>query len=289
MKMQNYYYHSINTMNKKIEDNEIYEIFRNILKNGGLLSKKLSGFKRDIVTMNGNDYISLAQYIPTTEYKVPVMPLNEFENSNMNKLFKSYDEYIKYIKQDKYISQPMSKTEFFLKNSTNNNRNYYKYLDSIARLFPIDLKWLFRNEMDNDEILDTIYKDLIVQSEFENIGYYYSNENAFELVILNNISIIFIISNKVITEKMILIPNLPEHFFTKEMELRIANSIDKRYTNLIGEVQVKDKIELADIKGIILGNNINQKKIKNIMEEFNIKIPLLNFNFEKEELERVCY
>lgn len=285
MQMKDYYYHSINIVNKKIDNkNEIYEIFRNILKKG-LLSKKLSGFRRDIITLNGEEYISLAKYIPYTKYKVPVMSLNEFKESNMSRLFKSYNEYKKYIEQDRYLSTPMTMNEFFLKNGTNNKRDYYKYSDTIARLFPIDLKWLFNNEIKNDEILNTIYRESTKESEFEDIGYYFSNENAFELVILNNTSIIFVISNKIRSEKMILIPNLPEDFFNKEMELKIANSKNKRYSNLIGEVQVKDKIELADIKGIILSDNINHKIIKNIMEELNIKIPLLKFNLEKEILE----
>lgn len=286
MQLKDYYYHSINIVNKKIDNkDEIYIIFRNILKKG-LLSKKLSNFRRDIITMNGDEYISLAKYIPYTKYKVPVMSLNDFKESDMSKLFNSYDEYKNYIKQDRYLSTPMTMNEFFLKNDTNNKRDYFRYLETISRLFPIDLKWHFNNEINNDEILNTICRESTKQSEFENIGYYLSNDNAFELCILNNISIIFVISNKISTEKMILIPNLPENFFNKDMELKIANSKTKRYSNLIGEVQVKDKIELADIKGIILGDNINHITIKNIMKELNIKIPLLKFNLEKERLEK---
>ncbi len=285
MKIEDYYYHCIN---KDLSDEKaLYDIFQKILESNALLSRNKSGFIDKKIPLNGDNYISLAYYQPILKYKVPAMELIDFTKSNMNKIFKNYEDYLNYVTQDRYISSPLTKEQFFSRNNTSDKREYFRYLDSVNRLFPIDLKWLFKNESKNDKILQYIYKKSTVKQNISDIGYYFTNDNAFDLVILNNMSIIFIISKEIPIQKTILIPNLPENFFDKDMEQEMVNSIDKRYSNLIGEVQVRDRIALEFVKGIIINDKLNSEIIKSILKKCNKEIPIMKFNMNKGIIEKV--
>ena len=84
----------------------------------------------------------------------------------------------------------------------------------------------------------------------------------------------FVIDDKIKTEKTILIPNLESDFFSLKWQNKIATSKSVRYTNLIGEVQIKDAIPLKNVKYIVVSSTIEKEKLKNIMKKYKIKINL---------------
>lgn len=280
MNINDYYYHSVSKDSSYLEDK--YKTLEDILKSKAILSRNYSGVKSDEITLNGDNYVSIASYVKPMNYKVPILEETDFNDSNMSKLYNSYQDYLSDIEKDNFISTPLSQEEFFKNNKTNEKRQYFRYLDSLSRKFPIDLDFLFKDELDNDDILKYIYDKC---QTMNNISYYFANEIAFKKYIVDSSSITFVISKDINTERTILIPNLEEKFFPKEMELDIANSVDKRYTNLIGEIQVKDKIDMKYIKGIIIDDNIDIKRVKKILNIYKLDIPLLKLDLDKELLE----
>ncbi len=266
----NYYY----VVNKGENDNKkLYLSFENIIKSGAILCRQRSGIKKDFATFNGDEYISLAYYVKQSEYKVPKVSCKEFLQSNLNKIFKNYREYLNYLKLDTFIKTPISWQDFFKQNPNKTKKDYYRYLDKISRKYPINLKIFFKN-VKKDEIINEIFKKFNKNSKIEDVGYSYANENAYYKYIKNADGIVFVIDDKIKTEKTILIPNLESDFFSLKWQNKIAASKSVRYTNLIGEVQVKDAIPLKNVKYIVVSSTIEKEKLKNIMKKYKIKINL---------------
>lgn len=273
MNLKKYYYH---TIEKDSEDiNEIYIIFEEILKSGGLKSKSIRNNAPKKNTMNGNNYISLVSYVPKTKKNVPFTNRQEFKKSRLAKEYFNYREYIKMIEKQPCSECAMSKQIYFEKNNTNNIRDYYNYLDSLAILFPIDLKWFFKDEITNDKIINYIYHKTLKNNKSKEVGYFYANENAYDKYVINSNGITIVISKEIQVEETILIPNLVFGFFDKKMEKELNECETRRYTNLIGEIQVKNEISLNNFVGLILNENIDVNKIKNIIKKYNIKIPII--------------
>ena len=204
----NYYY----VLNKDENDNKnLYSSFENILKSGAILCRRKSGLKRDVLTFNGDEYISLAYYVKQSVYKVPKASCKEFLQSNVRKIFKNYKEYLNYLKLDSFLKPPIQWQEFLQQNKGKTRRDYYKYLDKISRKYPIDLKIFFKN-VKKDEIFNEILKKINKNSKIKDIGYFYANENAYSKYIKNANGIVFVIDGKIKTEKTVLIPNLESDF-----------------------------------------------------------------------------
>ena len=266
----NYYY----ILNKDENDNKnLYSSFENILKSGAILCRRKSGLKRDVVTFNGDEYISLAYYVKQSAYKVPKVSGKEFLQSNLNKIFKNYKEYLNYLKLDSFLKSPISWQEYSKENQGKTRRDYYKYLDKISRKYPIDLKIFFKNAK-KDEIFNEILKKVNKNSKIKDVGYFYANENAYSKYIKNTNGIVFVIDDKIKTENTILIPNLDSDFFNLNWQNKIATSKSVRYTNLIGEVQVKDVISLKHVKHIVVTDAVEKEKLKALLENYKIKINL---------------
>jgi hypothetical protein len=171
------------------------------------------------------------------------------------------------MKVSSQLEIPLSKEEFFSKNNTNDKRDYYNYLDSITRTYPVDISYLYRKT--NDEI----YKYILEMID-NDILYCYPSSNCFDEYIRKSNGITFVFPKNIKTENVTIIPNLP---FEIENEL-VSKISDKsnRYSNLIGEVQVRDFIDVRDARGIIVANNIELSKVSDILKKYNYNIKLFN-------------
>jgi hypothetical protein len=267
--MKSNLYYCINKDTTNVE--EVYNAFENIMKSKAILSRAKSGYNNDVLTMNGYDNISVAEKIVESKYKVPIATKSEFAKSKLSLLYKNYKDYLTDLQSETFLEKPISREEFFIKNNTTNRRDYYKYLDSISRLYPIDLVVMLKDYL-SDKIIQYIFEKVNKTAKYENIGYFYATENAYEKYIKNSNGIVLVIDRNVPTQKTILIPNLESNFFDIDTQLYIANSKTIRYTNLSGEVQIKDKIDIKYIKRIIVGSLIDVNRIKSILNKYNIKI-----------------
>ena len=92
--------------------------------------------------------------------------------------------------------------------------------------------------------------------------------------------ITFIFNKNINVEKINIIPNLPF-----EIENKLVSSIEKlnnRYSNLIGEVQVKDKLSINHAIGVIIKNNLDIEKVKDLLKKYNYNIKV--YKMEKDKL-----
>lgn len=267
MDINNYYFHTILKDNTK---DEIYKNFEDILKDRKLKSQKL--LNNNEMKFNGIDYISLASYKKESEYKTFIIDENEYSHSKLSTLFDTYDDYLNYLKQDNWLEKPLSKEEFFEKYNTTNKREYYNYLDSIARTYPIDIKYLYKKTN------DLIYKD-ILEIINDDILYCNKSEYCFEEYIRKSKGITFIFPKNINAVEVKNIPNLP--FEVENKLIKKIQHLSTRYSNQIGEVQVKDYLDIESAIGIIINEDFIDKKIISkllIKYNFNIKIFKLKEN-----------
>lgn len=262
-----YYYHSIS----KDDISQIYEIFENIIKDRKLKSQAL--LNKNEVKFNGINYISLASYVEESEYKSFIIDKEKFNNSKLSNMFSNYQDYLSYMKLDNKLEEAISKEEFFIKNNTQNKRDYYNYLDSISRTYPVDMEYLYSITKDD------IYKKIIDLNNNEIVNCFKS-DNCFNQYIKNSKGITFVFPKSLKIEDVTIIPNLPSNI---ELELvKLIQTSSKRYSNQIGEVQIKDYIDINNSIGIIISDQLDINIIKNILEEN--KMNLKYFKLLNDEL-----
>ena len=249
--LEDYYYHTIS----KDDVNQTYEILEKVLNDEQLKSQQLLG--KSEAKFNGMDYISLASYLKKSEYKTFMLDENSFNESKLANIFDNYNSYLDYMKLDSHLETPLSKEEFFIKNNTNNKRDYYNYCDSITRTYPVDISQLYKKT--NDEI----YKYILEMID-NDILYCYPSGNCFDEYIRNSKGITFVFPKNIKIENVTIIPNLPF-----EIESKLVNKISNetnRYSNLLGEVQVKDFIDTNTAVGIIVSDRIDMNKLNDILK-----------------------
>lgn len=218
MNINNYYFHTILKDNNK--ENQIYDNFEEILKDGKLKSQRL--LHKNEIKFNGQDYISLASFVEPSEYKVFVLDKKYYNMSKLSNIFGSYNDYLEYLKLHNYLEQPLSEEEFFKNYNTNNKRDYFNYLDSISRKYPVDIRCLYEitNDIIYKNILDIIDGDIV---------YCYKSEYCFEEHIRNSKGITFIFPKTINVTDVTIIPNLP---FEIESELvKKVQNLSKRCSN----------------------------------------------------------
>lgn len=254
MNIKDYYFHTIS----KSSNEEVYYVFECILKDGKLKSQKLLNHNEN--KYNGLEYISLARYIKPSKYNVIYLNKKEYNNSKLSSIFNNYNEYTNYLKLNNYIEEPISKEEYFKLNNTTNKNDYYNYLDSISRTYPVDIKYLFNKTKDN------IYKSILDIAK-DDILYCNKTEYCFLEYIKYSKGITFIFDNSIDVVKVNIIPNMPfeiEKQIVKEIQLS-----NKRYSNQIGEVQVKDYLDISSCIGIMINNTLDISLIREIMKKCN--------------------
>lgn len=269
MNLSDYYYHTI--LKDELDKNKIYINLESILKDGYIKSKKLLNIQKD--SYNGDEYISLASLENNTSYKVPHLEKIDYEKSILSKKYNSYEEYLTSLKEYEFLEEPLTKQEYFEKYNTNDKREYFNYLEKITRTYPVDIKVLYENTQDD------IYKEILNISKQE-IIYCYPSENTFNKYVIETNGITFIFSKNINVEKINIIPNLPF-----EIENELVSSIKKltkRYSNLIGEVQVKDKLSINHAIGVIIKNNLDIEKVKDLLKKYNYNIKV--YKMEKDKL-----
>ncbi len=252
--LKDYYYHTIS----KDDENYTYEILENVLRDKQLKSQQLLGKNEN--KYNGSNYISLASYSNNNEYKSFIIDRDNFNNSKLSNMFDNYNSYLDYMKLDSRLEKPLSKEEFFYKNNTNDKMDYYKYLDSITRTYPVDISYLYSKTNDN------IYKFIIEMIDTDILDCFPS-ENSFDEYIRYSKGVTFVFPKSIKVEEVTIIPNLPFDIENKLIDY-ISNQ-SNRYSNLIGEVQVKDYIDIDSSIGIIISDNLDINKINNILNKYN--------------------
>lgn len=258
--LEDYYYHTIS----KDDDNKTIDIFKQVLNDNELKSQGLLG--KNESKYNGLNYISFAEFVNNPEYKTFIIDEKNYKSSNLSSLFDNYNKYLEYMKLDSFLETPMSKEEYFSKHKTNNKREYFKYLDSISRTYPVDIAFLYKKTKDK------IYKD-ILELNNDDIAYCYENGNCFNDYIKNSKGITFVFPKTIPVEKVNIIPNLPF-----ELENKLVTKISEqktRYSNQLGEVQIKNSICIDEVIGIIVSDYININIVKNILKDHNININIL--------------
>ena len=249
--LEDYYYHTIS----KDDVNQTYEILEKVLNDGQLKSQQLLG--KSEVKFNGMNYISLASYLKKSEYKTFILDENNFNESKLGNIFDNYNSYLNYMKLDSHLETPLSKEEFFIKNNTNNKRDYYNYCDSITRTYPIDISYLYKKTNDK------IYKYILEMID-NDILYCYPSSNCFDEYIRKSKGITFVFPKSIKTMNVTIIPNLPFEIESKLVN-KISNEVN-RYSNLIGEVQAKDYIDINTAVGIIVSDRIDMNKVNGILK-----------------------
>lgn len=259
MNIKNYYFHTIS----KYQKEDIYNKFEFILRDGKLKSQRL--LNNNDVKFNGVDYISLAKYTDISEYKTFIIDENNFNNSKLSKLFDTYEKYLENLKLYEWLDTPISKEEFFIKNNVNDRKEYYNYLASIARVYPVDIEFLYKTTN------DVIYKYILDMID-DSILYCNKSEYCFEEYIRNSSGITFIFPKEINAIDVNIIPNLPFDIENKLVE-KIEN-LTTRYSNQIGEVQVKDCIDINMSVGILINENISKKNILDLLKKYNFDIKI---------------
>lgn len=264
--LNDYYYHSISKDDKEL----VYTIFNAVIKDKKIKSQRLLGKTEN--KFNGLDYVSLAAYIENSEYNSFIISEEYFSDSKLSNLFSTYDEHLAYMKLDNELEKAISKEEFFKKNNTTNKRDYFNYLDSISRTYPVDISNLYKITNDN------IYKEIIELCGSDIINCYKSG-NCFDEYIRKSKGITFVFSRSIKVNNVTIIPNLPSNIESKLVEK--MNNSNIRYSNQLGEVQVKDYLDITQAVGLILADDIDINYIKKIITENNIKYLLFKIEDEK--------
>ena len=251
-KLEDYYYHTIS----KDDVNQTYQILEKVLYDRQLKSQELLGKSEN--KFNGLNYISLASYTKNSEYKSFIIDEENFKNSKLSNMFDNYNSYLEYMKLDSLLEKPLSKEEFFIKNNTTNKRDYFNYLDSISISYPVDIKYLY------NKTSDIVYKFIldIINDDILNCA---KSENCFDEYIKKSKGITFVFPKTIEVENVTIIPNLPFEIESKLVEL-LSNQ-ENRYSNQIGEVQVKSYLDIDKAIGIIVSNDINLDIINKILIE----------------------
>lgn len=260
MNIIDYYFHTI--LKDKNEDG-IYTNFEEILKDGKLKSQKL--LNNNVTKFNGLDYISLASYVKPTEYKTFIIDENKFNLSKLSKIFDSYNDYLDNLKLCEWLNEPISKKEFFIKYKNDNKRDYYNYLDSISRRYPVDIKYLY------NETNDIVYKYILEMID-DDILYCNSQDYCFLEYVEKSNGITFIFPMTIEIINVNIIPNLPFEIESKLVE-KIEN-LSNRYSNQIGEVQVKDYLDVENAVGILIADNINKDIVLNLLKKYKLNIKI---------------
>lgn len=260
MTINNYYFHTILKDNK---ESEIYNNFEQILKDGKLKSQRL--LHNNEIKFNGLDYISLASFVEPSEYKVFVVDKKYYNMSKLSNIFTSYNHYLEYLKLNNRLEEPLNKEQFFKKYNTNNKRDYYNYLDTISRTYPVDINYLYKitNDIIYKYILDLIGDDIL---------YCNKSEYCFEEYVKNSNGITFIFPKTIDIIDVRIIPNLP--FEIESKLVKKAQNLYNRYSNQIGEVQVKDYLDINSAVGIIINDNINKKIVFDLLKKYNLNLKI---------------
>lgn len=265
--IEDYYYHTISKDDKELS----YAIFETVVNDKKIKSQRLLG--KDVNKFNGLDYISLAAYVKNSEYNTFVISKEGFDNSKLSNMFKTYDEYLSYLKLDSLLEEPLSREEFFERNNTTNKRDYFNYLDSISRTFPVDMEYML------EQTKDDVYKR-IIELNGDNIVNCSKSSNCFDDYIRLSKGITFVFPKSIETVDVTIIPNLPFEIESKLVET-IASS-NKRYSNQIGEVQAKDFVDITKSVGLILADDIDKEKIRAILIKNDLKYSI--FKIEGDQL-----
>lgn len=258
-KLEDYYYHTIS----KDNINQTYQIFEKVLNDRQLKSQEMLGKSEN--KFNGLNYISLASYTKNSEYKSFIIDEENYKKSKLSIMFDNYNSYLEYMKLDSLLEEPISKEEFFIKNNTTNKRDYFNYLDSISRSYPVDIKYLYNktNDVVYKYILDIIDEDILNCAK---------SDNCFDEYIKKSKGITFVFPKSVEIENVTIIPNLPFEIESKLVE-KISKGT-KRYSNQIGEVQVKNSLDINEAIGIIISKDINFDIINKVLIENNYDFKL---------------
>lgn len=260
MNIKDYYFH---TISKDKKDNVIYNHFECIIKDGKLKSQKL--LNNNEMKFNGLEYISVAEYIEPSLYKTFIIDKDNYNKSELSKIFISYQDYLEYLKSNEWLELPLSKEEFFKKYNTNEKRDYYNYLDSISRTYPVDIEYLYKLTG------DIIYKYILEMID-STILYCNKSEYCFNQYIRNSTGITFIFPKNLDIVNVNIIPNLP--FNIESKLVKTLQNLSNRYSNQIGEVQVKGYIEVNKAIGLLIDDNINKEQILNILNKYNLNLML---------------
>lgn len=266
-KLENYYYHTIS----KDDVNQTYQIFEKVLNDKQLKSQKMLGKSES--KFNGLNYISLAAHTKNSEYKTFIIDEDNYKDSKLSNMFDNYNSYLEYMKLDSLLEKPISKEEFFIKNNTTNKRDYFNYLDSISRSYPVDIKYLY------NKTNDAVYKYIlnIINEDILNCA---KSENCFDEYIKKSKGITFVFPKTIEVENVTIIPNLPFEIESKLVEL-LANQ-ENRYSNQVGEVQLKNSLDIDKAMGIIISNDMNLDIINKMLIEKNYVFKL--FRLTNNEL-----
>lgn len=207
---------------------------------------------------NGLNYISLAAHTKNSEYKTFIIDEDNYKDTKLSNMFDNYNSYLEYMKLDSLLEKPISKEEFFIKNNTTNKRDYFNYLDSISRSYPVDIKYLYNktNDVVYKYILEIINEDILNCAK---------SENCFDEYIKKSKGITFVFPKTIEVENVTIIPNLPFEIESKLVEL-LANQ-ENRYSNQVGEVQVKNSLDIDKAMGIIISNDMNLDIINKMLIE----------------------
>lgn len=270
MQLSNYYYHTILKDSLSLED--IYKNFELILKDGYIKSKKLLLESQNKNTYNGDEYISIASYEEQSPYKVTPLDEPSFSNSSLSNIYSTYNEYLTSLQEYEYTEEPLSKAEYFSKFNTTNKREYFNYLDNITKTYPVDIKYLFESTK------DPIYKEILKEIDKE-ILYCYPSENAYQKFVLESNGITFIFPKTISIVPVTIIPNLPFEIENKLVET--LSTLNNRYSNLIGELQVQDKLNIKDAIGVIIRNNVDEKLIKELFQKYNYNLKIYTIENNK--------
>ena len=215
---------------------------------------------------NINFYITTKKDIEL-EYGNKIIITGNYIKPEIQRNYKgfNYFEYLNYMNLDKNIFKPISREKFFEENHTNDKKEYYKYLDSITRTYPIDIQYLY------NKTHDVVYK-YILDKINRNILYCYKSDNCFDLYIRNSKGITLMFHKSIDTVNVNIIPNLPSNI--EEYLVEKISNLEVRYSNMLGEVQVKDYSDIKDCVGVIISNNININDVKSIINKNNENIKI---------------
>lgn len=118
---------------------------------------------------------------------------------------------------------------------------------------------------------DIVYKYILDMID-GNILYCNKLEYCFDEYIRKSKGITFVFPRKIDIIDVHTIPNLPFEIENKLVE--ILENTTTKYSNQIGDVQVKDYLDVSLAIGILTNNNINQQLILELLKKYNLNIKI---------------
>ncbi len=261
--LENYYYHTVS----KDDVEKVYQVLESILKDGLIKSQQM--LNKNEKKFNDLNYISLSSYTEDGKYKSFILDEDSYKESKLANMFNDYNSYLEYMSLDNFLEEPITRDEYFYKHNTSRKKDYYHYLDSISRTYPVDISYLFRKTNDK------VYKYILDITQ-EDVINCYKSDNCFDEYVRKSKSITFVFPKSIDVVNVSVIPNLPSDIEFKLVE-KISND-SNRYSNQIGEVQIKDLIDVHKAIGIIVSNEINKDLIRQMITVNNYKFRLFELN-----------